>query len=244
MGPLQAKKKETERNTKMDTHTIEDKKALATVAMARGIRNIAKAMTSLTYGEDYDIIDTRLDEAIHLIEEAKSTIWDQTFETGDADPEPVVHEAVITEDNGQFPDDAPEAGEGQELTLAPANKDADDTEEDANDEVGDAVEILATETEDAPLPDTLVEASKKIYQAAKFINKELDNRRVIDPNAREIADITYRLAEWLQGQEDGGDPHDTRSRSARHLRHIARFIAKGRRRNDFHYVRKVRKFRG
>lgn len=260
----------------MDTPDNIQEDAVA-VAMARGIRDISKALTSHAYGETKEIILVKLDDAKRHIDKASKLVAnpdgaEQPDEGDVAHEPPIVTPEELTAAFGHveagarvadvaknpeelvghdFPDDAPENDgnpqngievEEEEPDNEEEEREGDDEPDEEEDEFPDDTEELDAEMREEDYQGlTLVAASKLIYQAAKSINHDLDNEIPVDPD--EFPNVNYGLAAWLRTQEQTAEGA-TERKAARHLRHIARFIAKCTRRGKFRHVRRVRKYRG
>ena len=248
----------------MDTPDNIQEDAVA-VAMARGIRDISKALTSHAYGETKEIILVKLDDAKRHINKASKLVAQkeatETHEPPIVSPEDLTAASRLAEAGAgappagvaglEFPDDAPEQDdnpqngievEEEEPDNEEEEREGDDEPDEEEDESPDDTEELDAEMREEDYQGlTLVAASKLIYQAAKVINHDLDNEIPVDPD--EFPNVNYGLAAWLRTQEQTADGA-TERKAARHLRHIARFIAKCTRRGKFRHVRRVRKYRG
>ena len=248
----------------MDTPDNIQEDAVA-VAMARGIRDISKALTSHAYGETKEIILVKLDDAKRHIDKASNLVAQkeatETHEPPIVSPEDLTAASRLAEAGAgvppagaarhELPDDAPEQDdnpqngievEEEEPDNEEEEREGDDEPDEEEDESPDDTEELDAEMREEDYQGlTLVAASKLIYQAAKVINHDLDNEIPVDPD--EFPNVNYGLAAWLRTQEQTAEGA-TERKAARHLRHIARFIAKCTRRGKFRHVRRVRKYRG
>ena len=265
----------------MDTPDNIQEDAVA-VAMARGIRDISKALTSHAYGETKEIILVKLDDAKRHIDKASNLVAQkeatETHEPPIVSPEDLTAASRLADGNPitggrstvsltwvaagagvppagvaghELPDDAPEQDdnpqngievEEEEPDNEEEKREGDDEPDEEEDEFPDDTGDLDAEMREEDFQGlTLVAASKLIYQAAKSINHDLDNEIPVDPD--EFPNVNYGLAAWLRTQEQTAEGA-TERKAARHLRHIARFIAKCTRRGEFHHVRRVRKYRG